>query len=216
MAFFFPCFFQPSANDTSEYPSLSSTIFALCMTGVAPYKSPNSPLNGFPAIIWRVNWLTPAYGETISLTLQEDGDLTLRGLANDGVEAVAWRSNMSGMGVTRMEFSQQPPNLILYDAGNSTVWQSSNYPTNTLMYGQALEEGMILVSYAWLDNISEAEYSLEIDSTLHQLALFYKKYASSQKIPHCIWQLNGTSPSSVCHHFFCISQLSGLLPERPL
>ncbi|MCO5583564.1 hypothetical protein L7F22_037475 [Adiantum nelumboides] len=164
------------------------------MTGVAPYKSPNSPLNGFPAIIWRVNWLTPAYGETISLTLQEDGDLTLRGLANDGFETVAWRSNTSGMGVTRMEFSQQPPNHILYDAGNSTVWQSSNYPTNTLMYGQALEEDMSLVSYAWLDNISEAEYSLEIDSTLHQLALFYKKYASSQKIPYWIWQLNGTSP----------------------
>ncbi|MCO5564431.1 hypothetical protein L7F22_018092 [Adiantum nelumboides] len=169
------------------------------MTGVAPYKGPNAPLNGFPAIIWRANWLSPGYGETISLTLQEDGDLTLRGLTNDNVETVAWRSNTSGMGVTRMEFSQQPPNLILYDEGDSLVWQSSNYPTNTLMYGQHLEEGMTLVSYAWLDNVSEAEYSLEIDSTLHQLALFYKNYASSQKIPYWIWQLNGrSSPGDSC------------------
>ncbi|KAI5056018.1 hypothetical protein GOP47_0029539 [Adiantum capillus-veneris] len=186
--FAFPCFFQPSTSTTDLSPSLSSTVFALCMTGVAPYQGSNSSLDGYPAIIWRGNRLSPAHGETVSLALQEDGDLVLRGFSDDGVEMVAWRSNTSGMGVTRMELSQQPANLILYDADNVTVWQSSDLPADTLTYGQTLLEGMKLVSYG----SSGSKYSLEINTTSHQLTLFFKKHALSQAIPYWIWQFNGS------------------------
>ncbi|MCO5583563.1 hypothetical protein L7F22_037474 [Adiantum nelumboides] len=192
--FIFPCFFQPSTNSTNG-PSLSSTIFALCMTGsVAPYAqgSTSSSLDGYPAVIWRANRLTPAHGETISLLLQEDGDLVLRGLSNNGtVEMVAWRSKTSGMGVTRMELSQQPPNLVLYDADNVTIWQSVDHPTDTLTYGQELEEDIKLVSYG--SSIWDSQYRLSINSTTHELTLFFKKHASSQAIPYWNWKLNGTS-----------------------
>ncbi|KAI5056017.1 hypothetical protein GOP47_0029538 [Adiantum capillus-veneris] len=182
-----PCFFQPSTSTSDLSPSsLSSTIFALCMTGVAPYQGSNSSLDGYPAIIWRANRLSPAHGETVSLALQEDGDLVLRGFSDDGVKMVAWRSNTSGMGVTRMQLSQQPPNLILYDADNVTVWQSSDYPPDTLTYGQTLSEGMKLVSYG----SSGSEYNLEINTTSYQLTLFFKKHALSQAIPYWIWQFN--------------------------
>ncbi|MCO5554580.1 hypothetical protein L7F22_008110 [Adiantum nelumboides] len=192
------------------------------MTGVAPYQGPNSPLNGFPAIIWGTNRRTPVGGKTISLVLQGDGDLVLRGIGSDGVETVPWRSKTSGRGVTRMQLSQQPSNLVLYDAGNVTVWQSSTYPADTLTYGQRLRMGKNLVSYA-SGNVSGVQYSLEINraSSVTQLTLLFKKYAFSQAIPYWNWQLNGTSSSrrqASCgtNIVTCNSSPSTSPPSRPL
>lgn len=78
---------------------------------------------------------------------------------------VVWSTNTTGQGATKMQM-QDTGNLVLLDAKNNTVWQSFDYPTDTLLTGQILrsQTNMKLVSSTSGTNMSSGPYSLSLES----------------------------------------------------
>ena len=65
-------------------------------------------------------------------------------------------------------------NLVLHDKKGEFVWQSFDYPTDTLLVGQSLKVGGVtkLVSRASKSDDSDGKYSLVMESK--RLAMYYK------------------------------------------
>ncbi|XP_062011592.1 epidermis-specific secreted glycoprotein EP1-like [Rosa rugosa] len=124
--------------------------------------------------VWEANRGNPV-GENATLTFGTDGNLVLAHA--DG--RVAWQTNTANKGVVGLKLLPTG-NLVLYNSKGSFVWQSFDYPTDTLLVGQSLRAGGVnkLVS-----RLSEAEnkdgpYSLVREPK--GLALYYKS-ANSPK-----------------------------------
>ncbi|KAF3448865.1 hypothetical protein FNV43_RR09581 [Rhamnella rubrinervis] len=98
------------------------------------------------------------------LELSEDGDLRLTGLRN----RVGWRTGTSGQGVERLQILGTG-NLILVDSLNFVKWQSFNFPTDVMLWGQRLNVATRLTSFP---NNSTSFYSLEIE--YNKIALYLK------------------------------------------
>eukprot|EP00249_Psilotum_nudum_P021398 c28093_g2_i1 orf=409-2775(-) len=63
-------------------------------------------------------------------------------------------------------------NLVLFDSTNKSVWQSTDYPSDTLTYGQSLGHSLVsnsttqrLTSWASRTNATDGIYSLEVESS---------------------------------------------------
>lgn len=80
-------------------------------------------------------------------------------------------------------------NLVLLDQSNSSLWESFNYPTDTLVIGQRLRAGEFLYSQAWSTNLSTGDYGLAItqsdallqwhDQTYWKLSMSTAAYTNS-------------------------------------
>eukprot|EP00250_Pteridium_aquilinum_P006725 c16582_g3_i3 orf=66-677(+) len=126
---------------------------------LAAYVFAGSSLLEEGAIVWMANRQRPVSGN-FSLTLNQSlGELILL----DGDGSLAWVSNYSytPSGVVSMHLktnlSGDAPigTLVLYDASNTTLWQSSDHPTHALLSNQVFEFGMNLVSWASPFNSSQ-------------------------------------------------------------
>uniref|UniRef100_A0ACD5TEL1 Uncharacterized protein n=1 Tax=Avena sativa TaxID=4498 RepID=A0ACD5TEL1_AVESA len=91
-------------------------------------------------IVWSANMARPVR-ENATLEFTKDGNLVLRDA--DGTHV--WSSNSSGRSVHGMKITETC-NLVLFDHKNATVWQSFAHPTDTMVPGQSLVEGMRLVT----------------------------------------------------------------------
>ncbi|XP_047078342.1 G-type lectin S-receptor-like serine/threonine-protein kinase SD2-5 [Lolium rigidum] len=91
-------------------------------------------------IVWSANRDHPVK-ENSTLEFTTDGNLVLRDA--DGTHV--WSSNSAGRSVTGMMITEIG-NLVLFDHTKATVWQSFAHPTDTLVLGQSLVEGMRLTS----------------------------------------------------------------------
>ncbi|XP_037452045.1 G-type lectin S-receptor-like serine/threonine-protein kinase SD2-5 [Triticum dicoccoides] len=91
-------------------------------------------------IVWFANRARPVR-ENATLEFTADGNLVLRDA--DGTHV--WSTNISGRGVDGMKITETG-NLFLFDQKNSTVWQSFDYPTDTILAGQSLVEGTRLTT----------------------------------------------------------------------
>jgi hypothetical protein len=85
--------------------------------------------------IWSANPDNPVSRDA-TLTFTKEGNLLLK----EGDGTLIWstdtKSNSAGM---HLDFSG---NLVLFDQNNSSLWQSFNHPTDTLVLGQSLCRGM--------------------------------------------------------------------------
>ncbi|XP_059428205.1 G-type lectin S-receptor-like serine/threonine-protein kinase SD2-5 isoform X2 [Corylus avellana] len=88
------------------------------------------------------------------LELTDDGDLRLMGPN----EQVGWRTGTSGQGVERLEI-QSSGNLVLVDTLNRIKWQSFNFPTDVMLWGQRLNVATRLTSFP---SNSDSFYTFEI------------------------------------------------------
>ncbi|MED6139422.1 G-type lectin S-receptor-like serine/threonine-protein kinase SD2-5, partial [Stylosanthes scabra] len=105
--------------------------------------------------IWTANQAVPV-ANSDDFVFDEKGNAVLK---KGGT--VVWSTNTSGKGVSSMEL-QDNGNLVLLGKDNTTViWQSFNYPTNTLLQDQNFTEGMKLISDPGPNNLT---YSLEMNS----------------------------------------------------
>jgi hypothetical protein len=93
-----------------------------------------------PPIVWCANRSRPVR-ENATLEFTSDGNLVLR----DADSSHVWSSNSSGQSVSGMRITEMG-NLVLFDHMNATVWQSFDHPSDTLVPGQSLVEGMRLTS----------------------------------------------------------------------
>ncbi|CAL5342801.1 unnamed protein product [Camellia sinensis] len=95
---------------------------------------------GNHSVVWSTNVGHPVKeGATLQLTV--DGELELQNSDGDHV----WSTNTLGKSVVGMNRTEWE-NLVLFNNKGAIVWQSFDYPTNTLLVGQQLYEDQKLIS----------------------------------------------------------------------
>ncbi|KAA8517690.1 hypothetical protein F0562_015164 [Nyssa sinensis] len=125
--------------------------------------------------VWSSGHLSPFYTtEKCVLELTQDGDLQLK----DKKEQVGWRTGTHGQGVERLQLLRTG-NLVLVDALNLIKWQSFNFPTNVMLWGQRLDVATHLTSFP---TNSTSFYSFEIQD--NKIAL----YLNSGKLKYSYWE----------------------------
>ncbi|KAK6946633.1 Bulb-type lectin domain [Dillenia turbinata] len=118
--------------------------------------------------VWEANRGNPV-GENATLKFKTDGNLVL--VDADG--RVAWQTNTANKGVVGFKLLPNG-NMVLYDAKGNFIWQSFDYPTDTLLVGQALraKSPTKLVSRLSDQVNLDGPYSLVLEP--NTLALYYK------------------------------------------
>ncbi|KAF5476368.1 hypothetical protein F2P56_008092 [Juglans regia] len=102
------------------------------------------------------------------LELTGDGDLRLKGPK----EQVGWRTGTSGQAVERLQI-RNSGNLVLVDTVDQIKWQSFNFPTDVMLWGQRLNVATRLTSFP---RNSVSFYSLEIQYNRISLYLHSGKW----------------------------------------
>lgn len=111
-------------------------------------------------IVWAANRNDLVQDNAI-LKYGTDGNLVL----SNAEGRLVWSTNTSNKGVMGIEL-RIDGNLVLYDKNKKTVWQSFDYPTDTLLVGQSLNIGGVkkLVSRVSDRDGSEGPYSLVMEA----------------------------------------------------
>ncbi|XAR56454.1 Non-specific serine/threonine protein kinase [Bertholletia excelsa] len=105
-------------------------------------------------ILWCANRNRPV-GENAVLNFTAGGELVLK----DADDSVVWSTNTSSRGVSRMELTREA-NLVLLDNNNHTVWQSFDYPTDTWLPNQKINDGQRLIAGNSTSNLSPGVFFL--------------------------------------------------------
>ncbi|KAK3017488.1 hypothetical protein RJ639_005992 [Escallonia herrerae] len=125
--------------------------------------------------VWSSGHLSRFYTmDRCALELTLDGDLRLKG-QND---KVGWRTGTFGQGVKRLNLLKTG-NLVLVDALDIIIWQSFNFPTDIMVWGQRLDVETRLTSFP---KNSNSFYSFEIQRD--KIAL----YLNSGKWKFSYWE----------------------------
>ncbi|XP_022722786.1 G-type lectin S-receptor-like serine/threonine-protein kinase SD2-5 [Durio zibethinus] len=125
--------------------------------------------------VWNSGHYSQFYtSEVCVLELTEDGDLQLKGAK----ERLGWRTGTSGQGVERLQILKTG-NLVLVDVLNQIKWQSFNFPTDVMLWGQRLDVATRLTSFP---RNSTSFYTFEIQH--NKIAL----YLNSGKLKYSYWE----------------------------
>nr|CAD1842242.1 unnamed protein product [Ananas comosus var. bracteatus] len=111
-----------------------------------------------PRVVWTANRDRPVR-ENATLQLTETGDLILR----DADGTLVWSANTSNKNVAGLSLTAAG-NLVLSDRANASVWQSFDHPTDTLVIGQSLAEGMRLTANLSAANDTQGRLYLTVSS----------------------------------------------------
>ncbi|XP_073158385.1 putative receptor protein kinase ZmPK1 [Henckelia pumila] len=137
--------------------------------------------------VWSSGHLSRFYTtEKCVLELTKDGDLRLKG---GHKERIGWRSGTSGQGVERL-YLLRTGNLVLVDAGNFIKWQTFNFPTDIMLWGQRLSSQTRLTSFP---TNSTLFYSFEIQDS--KIAL----YINFDKWKYSYWELRPLGDQNITH-----------------
>lgn len=153
-------------------------LFGVCVVYVDGGGFLSWPNAGSPQVVWSAN-RGRLVRENATLSLTAAGDLLLR---DGGGGGVVWSTNTSGRSVAGMAVTRSG-NLVLLDGKNAAVWQSFDHPTDSLLPGQPLVEGMRLAPNASSTNwtASDQLYITVLSDGLYAFAessppqLYYQK-----------------------------------------
>ncbi|XP_044465532.1 G-type lectin S-receptor-like serine/threonine-protein kinase SD2-5 [Mangifera indica] len=146
----YACGFYCNGNCDTNY------LFAIFIVQTNSASGITLPASGFPQVVWSANRDNPVrMNATLELTL--DGDLVLR----DADGSIAWSTSTGGKSVVGLNLTETG-NLVLFDKNNSTIWQSFDYPTDSLVPGQKLMIGQKLTASVSLTNWSEGLHSFSL------------------------------------------------------
>ncbi|KAK4769294.1 hypothetical protein SAY86_027444 [Trapa natans] len=120
------------------YGDCNNYLFAIFIVQTNSASYITLPSAGFPQVVWSANRNSPVKVNS-TLELTSNGDLVLQ----DADGTIAWSSNTSGKGVVGLNLTEEG-NLVLFNEKNGTVWQSFDYPTDSLVPGQRLSIGQKL------------------------------------------------------------------------
>uniref|UniRef100_J3LWL4 non-specific serine/threonine protein kinase n=1 Tax=Oryza brachyantha TaxID=4533 RepID=J3LWL4_ORYBR len=163
-------------------PPCQAFLFAVFIVQTNSGAGITLTVNGIPQVVWSANRESPV-GENATLELTGGGDLVLR--EADG--KLVWSSSTSGRSVAGMEITENG-NLVLFDQRNATVWESFQHPTDALVTGQSLLQGMRLRANTSATNFTESKLYMTVlpdglygyvESTPPQL--YYKLQLSTNK-----------------------------------
>ncbi|GJN06386.1 hypothetical protein PR202_ga24112 [Eleusine coracana subsp. coracana] len=121
-------------------------LFGICIV-FTDYEGYSSPIDG-PSlqVVWSAN-RGRLVRENATLSFTTTGNLVLRDI--DG--GLIWSTDTSEVFVAGMNLTRSG-NLVLFNHKNMPVWQSFDHPTDTLVPGQPLVEGMRLTPNASATN----------------------------------------------------------------
>jgi Protein kinase domain/D-mannose binding lectin/S-locus glycoprotein domain len=124
---------SPSGTFTCGFYNISPTVytFSIWFSKSANYT-----------VVWTANRNQTVHDFGSIIKLRKDGNLVLKDY--DG--SVAWNTNMSTGGAYQAELLDTG-NLVIKSRGNSILWQSFDYPTNTLLPNQSFTADTDLVVY---------------------------------------------------------------------
>ncbi|TYH81747.1 hypothetical protein ES332_D02G006500v1 [Gossypium tomentosum] len=125
--------------------------------------------------VWNSGHYSKFYTSDVCfLELTEDGDLQLKGPKN----RIGWRTGTSGQGVERLQILRTG-NLVLLDVLNQIKWQSFNFPTDVMLWGQRLDVSTWLTSFP---RNTSSFYTFEI--LYNKVALFL----NSGRLKYSYWE----------------------------
>ncbi|XP_050210754.1 EP1-like glycoprotein 3 [Mercurialis annua] len=134
--------------------------------------------------VWNSGHYSPFFTSDVCVVeLTGDGDLQLKGAK----DFVGWRTGTSGQGVERLQILGSG-NLVLVDDLNRIKWQTFNFPTDVMLWGQRLNVATRLVSFP---TNSTASYSFEIHR--NKIALFL----NSGKLNYSYWEFKPTKNRNI-------------------
>ncbi|XP_051203517.1 G-type lectin S-receptor-like serine/threonine-protein kinase SD2-5 [Lolium perenne] len=169
---------------------------------------------GSTTVVWTANANSPV-SHSDSFEFDKDGNAYLQSAGS-----TVWTANVSGKG-TSMQLLDSGNLVVLGNDNSSPLWQSFNYPTNTLLSGQSFTEGMTLVSQSTRQNMS---YTLQIKSGDMMLYAgfqnpqqYWSAWQDSQLIVNKNGDIYSASLNSTSWHFYdqsgsLLSQL--LMPQQ--
>ncbi|XP_021901307.1 LOW QUALITY PROTEIN: G-type lectin S-receptor-like serine/threonine-protein kinase SD2-5 [Carica papaya] len=136
--------------------------------------------------VWNSGHYSKFYTSDICvLELTSNGDLQLTGPK----DRVGWRTGTSGQGVERLQI-QRTGNLVLVDSINLIKWQSFNFPTDVMLWGQRLDIATRLASFPTNSN---SFYTFEIHP--NKVAL----YLNSGKVKYSYWEFKPTQNRNISY-----------------
>ncbi|KAK7373675.1 hypothetical protein VNO80_07091 [Phaseolus coccineus] len=124
--------------------------FAICYTQTRSHNH--------PTIVWMANREDPVNGKRSKLSLSPTGNLVL----DDAAQRTVWSSNTDSMASPVLHLKDNG-NLVLSDLQGTILWQSFDFPTDTLLPGQPLTRHTQLVSARSNTNHSSGFYKLFFD-----------------------------------------------------
>uniref|UniRef100_A0A0E0DC72 Receptor-like serine/threonine-protein kinase n=1 Tax=Oryza meridionalis TaxID=40149 RepID=A0A0E0DC72_9ORYZ len=137
-------------------PPCQAFLFAVFIVYTNSGAGITSVVNGVAQVIWSANRASPV-GENATLELTGEGDLVLR----EANGRLVWSSGTSGRSVAGMEITENG-SLVLFDQRNGTVWQSFDHPTDALVPGQSLKQGMRLTANTSTTNWTESKLYMTV------------------------------------------------------
>ncbi|XP_056860351.1 G-type lectin S-receptor-like serine/threonine-protein kinase SD2-5 [Raphanus sativus] len=108
-------------------------------------------------LIWSANRASPV-ANSDNLQFQDNGTVVLR---SEERGSDVWRLDNSGKNASRIEL-RDSGNLVVVSGDGTSIWESFDHPTDTLITSQVFKEGMKLTSNA--SSWSNMTYTLEIKS----------------------------------------------------
>ncbi|KAF5191598.1 epidermis-specific secreted glycoprotein EP1-like [Thalictrum thalictroides] len=161
--------------------SVSEFPFQLCFYNTTPnaftlsVRMGNRHSESIMRWVWDANRGNPVR-ENATLTFGTDGNLVLA----DADGRVAWQTGTANKGVVGLKLLSNG-NLVLQDNRGRFVWQSFDYPTDTLLVGQALRLSGPTKFVSRVSDVdgSEGPYSFVLDKK--RIALYLIKSKNSPK-----------------------------------
>ncbi|KAF3959953.1 hypothetical protein CMV_015286 [Castanea mollissima] len=106
-------------------------------------------------IIWSANRNRP-------MSRYDKLSLTVNGLTvTNQTGQSLWSTPQFNSDISAMQLSETG-NLVLVDAGNNTLWESFDHPTDTIVMGQSIPIGKSLQSAVTYEDMSVGDYRLEV------------------------------------------------------
>lgn len=109
-------------------------------------------------IVWMANRDKPVNGKRSKLTLTESGELVLK----DAGEILFWPTGTTPTSSVHLQLNDTG-NLVLQTLSGETVWQSFDFPTDTLLPQQFFTKQSVLVSSRSITNHSSGFYKVYFD-----------------------------------------------------
>ncbi|GJR82921.1 putative receptor protein kinase ZmPK1 [Tanacetum coccineum] len=114
-------------------------------------------ISGDRTLVWMASRDEPVNGKRSKLSLREDGNLVLV----DAGQSVIWATHTKSSSSSLRLQLYETGNLVLQE-GEHPIWQSFDYPTDTLLPNQPFTENTTLVSSS-SDTFSSGFYKLVFD-----------------------------------------------------
>ncbi|KAE8700554.1 hypothetical protein F3Y22_tig00110556pilonHSYRG00294 [Hibiscus syriacus] len=129
-----------------------SIMFVDMLNGEVDFK-------GLPQVVWTANW-NRRVGENATLKYNQGGNLCL--IDEHGNEV--WSSYPSGKSNVVGMSIDESGNMMLFNESSQPVWESSQYPTDTLLMGQIIMANRHLTSRTLSLHDRQSLFNLSLNS----------------------------------------------------